>query len=78
FDSPSSIGKRNLEITYPLTHDEQYGKLRGYCEYICTRFENLNKFIAGGYKQWLADMIKKAQTMQGTLDKKEKAPEEKE
>ena len=76
FDSPSSIGKRNLEITYPLTHDEQYGKLRGYCEYICTRFENLNKFIAGGYKQWLEDLLKQVQVVQDAQSKK--APEEKE
>ena len=76
FDSPSSIGKRNLEITYPLTHDEQYGKLRGYCEYICTRFENLNKFIAGGYKQWLEDLLKQVQVVQDAQSKK--TPEEKE
>ena len=42
FDSSSSIGISNLEIVYPLTHDERYGILQqllcSYYEYICVRF----------------------------------------
>ena len=76
FDSPSSIGIRNLEIVYPLTHNEQYGKLRGYCEYIRKRFEDLNGFIAERYKQWLEDLLKQVQVAQDAQNKR--TPEEKE
>ena len=76
FDSPSSIGKRNLEIIYPRTHDEQYGKLRDYCEYICVRFRNLHGFIAEGYKQWLEDLLKQVQIAQDAQSKT--TPEKKE
>lgn len=70
FDSPSSIGTRNLEIVYPLTHDEQYGKLRGYCKYIRKRFEDLNEFITEGYKRWLEDLLKQVQVAQDAQSKK--------